>query len=88
MSTAYSSEVFDSLSDHLTAAEKVEEHNDALMRVGSILCKHNLYDQLAIVLLHKHFDIKDEERLVETFSDDKAHIRLTTVRDETLVMPY
>ena len=43
-----------------------EEDTDCLKEIRDVLKKHNVMDRFGITLLHTHFDIAEDEMLLET----------------------
>ncbi|KAH8904126.1 hypothetical protein BR93DRAFT_940266 [Coniochaeta sp. PMI_546] len=68
MTTSYQHEVFDSLPDVTTAATTVrDEEGEQLIRsaVKDLLLKYSLNDKLGVALVHRHFDLKPDEVMVD-----------------------
>ena len=86
MLTAYKPEVFDQLDTFETARDRLETTKDNLPTLGDVIRQHGLNQQVGISLLHKHFNLNNDERLVEEFADNHAYIRPTT--DSADSLPY
>ena len=52
---------------------------DVLEEVRDVLKKHNYTDRFGVVLLHKHFDIADDEILMEV-TDEEARTSIVTAQ--------
>lgn len=86
MLTSYKSDVFDSLEHFFTARDLLEQAQDNMTELGAIIRRHGLQKQVGICLLHKHFDLSDNERLVEEFEGNNAYIKPTA--DYSDAIPY
>jgi hypothetical protein len=60
----YDPNVFDSLPDFFVARDDLDRLQKRIASLGEIVCSHGLHDVLGIALLHKHFDIFHQERIV------------------------
>lgn len=68
MITSYDHQVFDSLPDVTTAANTVKDkEGEQLIRsaVKDLLLKHSLNNKLGVALVHRHFDLKPDEVMVD-----------------------
>lgn len=68
MIASYQHEVFDSLPDVTTAATTVrDKQGEQLIRsaVKSLLLKYSLNDKIGVALVHRHFDLKPDEVMVD-----------------------
>ncbi|PZV18575.1 MAG: glycerol-3-phosphate ABC transporter substrate-binding protein [Leptolyngbya sp.] len=86
MLTTYKPEVFENLDTFESAREQLEDKKDLLPELGDVIRRHGLNQQIGISLLHKHFDLTHEERLVEEFADNHAYIKPSTDCNDSL--PY
>lgn len=86
MLTTYKPEVFANLETFEAAREQLENRKELLPELGDVIRRHGLNQQIGISLLHKHFDLAPEERLVEEFEDNHAYIRPTAECADSL--PY
>jgi len=48
----------------------------ALKEIGDVLRRHNITDRFGVCLLHKHFDVADDEELIEE-TDAEARVSIT-----------
>jgi hypothetical protein len=65
----YDYDVFHTLSEFHLAKEKLDVYEKSINLLGDIIYKYHFNDVVAINLLHKHFDISDDEIVVRTFQD-------------------
>lgn len=86
MLTAYKSDVFDGLQDFFVARDELVESQAMLSELGDVIRRHQLEKYVGMCLLHKHFHLATEERLVEEFVGNNAYIKPTT--DYTDALPY
>ena len=58
----------------LPAGEKVEplsmQDKECFKEIRDVLKKHNMLERFGVALLHKHFDIADDEMLVESIDEE------------------
>ncbi len=88
MKTNYDPNIFNQLNDFSIAREQLEKCQDNLWELGDLICAHNLHQEVGISLLHKHFDLKPQERLVEEFVDNQFHIKPCTEGNCSEMTPY
>jgi hypothetical protein len=88
MTKNYDSKVFSRLNDFSIARERLENSKGNLLELGDIICSHNLYEEVGISLLHKHFDLNPHERLVEKFVDNKFYIKPWAEENCSEITPY
>lgn len=86
MLTAYKPEIFDSLEDFFAIRDRVELAKEDLIELGSVIRSYGLQEQVGICLLHKHFNLSAEERLVEEFEGNNSYIKPTTEYSDAI--PY
>ncbi|MGH1432566.1 MAG: hypothetical protein ACRBB4_15795 [Neptuniibacter sp.] len=56
---------------HIDEIEPIsDEDYEVLKELGSVLKKHGREEKFGVCLLHKHFDLKDGERMVEITDDE------------------
>lgn len=66
MLSSYTPNVFSGLSDFCAARKYIEPSRQVLPTLGKIIRAHGLEESVGISLLHKHFEITPDERLVKT----------------------
>ncbi|MEG4111251.1 MULTISPECIES: glycerol-3-phosphate ABC transporter substrate-binding protein [unclassified Microcoleus] len=86
MLTSYKPDVFDSLEHFFTARDLLEQAQDNMTELGAIIRSYGLQKQVGICLLHKHFDLADNERLVEEFDGHNAYVKPTAEYGDAI--PY
>lgn len=84
----YTPQVFDKLLAWPAASQKIKQAQAHLPKLGQIICKYELQDHLGLGLLHKHFDLHSNERLIERFDKNQTQIRPRLIKDDTTVIPY
>jgi hypothetical protein len=68
----YNSAVYSSLSDFVTAKKYSYTSLDILLELGKIICKYSLHKHIGLCLLHKHFEIDQDEVLVRKIINNAA----------------
>lgn len=84
----YNHAVFSSLNSFEKARELLPVYKPKLSEIGVLLCQHGLEKQLAVCLLHKHFELDPNERLVKDFVEDGAVVLPTMLSSELKLIPY
>ncbi len=86
----YSPKVFQSISDFPMARNQLENYKDAISSLGAIICKYRFEDVVGINLLHKHFDITNEEIIVRRYEGSKKAYMQPKIAKEVLsnCIPY
>lgn len=78
----YDYKVFHQLPDFHIARDKMENYESKISILGGIICKYNFNDVVGITLLHKHYELAEEEVIVRRFVDDKtAYMRPEMLED-------
>ena len=88
MISAYDASVFTKLKPFNTAKQSLDHNKTALNDLGSVICRHGLQDKVGIALLHKHFDVQVNERLVEEFTENKLLISPCSAMYTEAATPY
>ena len=83
----FSPTVFNQLNDFQVARKHSVDCQAVLPRLGKIICQYGLNDKIGLSLLHKHFSLDHQERLIEQFYGDKTKIQPLTIPNETIT-PY
>ena len=86
MLTAYKPEVFNGLEDFFAVRDQLELVKHNLTELGAVIRSYGLQKQVGICLLHKHFDLSANERLVEEFEGNNSYIKPTTEYSDAI--PY
>src|SRR5206468_12149745 len=64
--------------DHIADVKPIGEHDaECLEEIRLVLQRHNALDRFGIALLHHHFDLADDEMMLETTA---AEVREHVVR--------
>ena len=71
----YDASQFNSLPDFEVANKGPPAIVKMAQRCGQVLCRYGCQEVLAACLLHKHFDLAPNERLVRTWDDQKSATR-------------
>ena len=71
---SYSADVFSRLSGFRDAEKLAEEKNEAIDKLGEVIVRHGMEDIVGICLLHKHFDLSNEEKLIRHVLKNKILI--------------
>lgn len=88
MRTTYNPNIFNQLNEFSIAREKLEKCQDHLLELGDVICAYNLHQDVGVSLLHKHFDLEPQERLVEDFVDNQFLIQPRIEADCSDVTAY
>lgn len=81
-------QVFNSLQHFQTAKLSVPEVTKAADALGAVIEQHGMEDSVGICLLHKHFDLKAQEVLVETQSVGESHLKPQSWTSDEALVPY
>jgi hypothetical protein len=84
----YSAGVFQRLNQFHIARDRLDEHQEWLAQLGDIICAHGLHQRIGISLLHKHFEISDNEFVVREFTDNVSYMRPWDVNALGSTLPY
>jgi len=68
----YYPEVFQDLSDFPEARLQLKNCRNAISSLGAIICRYRFQDAIGINLLHKHFDIADNEIIVSSMWENHS----------------
>ena len=82
--------VFHELFDFQIARVILDQLGPAVIALGDVICKHNFHADVAVNLLHKHFDIRNCELVVRKVLDGKAFMQPCTYKDDKSIdlLPY
>jgi hypothetical protein len=64
----YDARVFQRLNEFHLAKDYLDENRTFLAELGDVICLHGLHGHVGLSLLHKHFEISDNERVVREFA--------------------
>jgi hypothetical protein len=65
-------------------AHNLEQDQAVLDRIRDILFRHNKEERFGVALLHKHFPMAADERILETFKPETRNLTLTIVNEKEL----
>src|SRR5215210_4126711 len=83
----YSPEVFARLVDIEVARQAVPANEDKIASLGEVICQHGLAEVVGVSLLHRHFDLKDSERLITGYVENGWSAKPEVVSDDE-VRPF
>ena len=84
----YDVQVFQQLSDFFVARDDLERHRSNITQLGDIICNYDMEQYLAVNLLHKHFEITNDELVVREFVGDTAYMKPGKIEEYNTVVPY
>lgn len=70
----YSPLVYANLPDFFQAREMLKYCSEAIATLGSIISRHRFQDYFGVSLLHKHFNLYNDEALFRTVAENHIHI--------------
>jgi hypothetical protein len=84
----YDPTVFRRLSDFHLARDELEQYRESVAELGDMICVYGLHECVAVSLLHKHFEISDEEVVVREFVDNVSYMTPWNIRQLSSALPY
>jgi hypothetical protein len=84
----YDAGVFQRLNEFHVARDCLEENQESLAELGDLICLHGLYDRVGVSLLHKHFEIADNELVVREFVGDVSYMKPWKLDQLSSPVPY
>jgi hypothetical protein len=84
----YDAGVFQRLNEFHVARDRLEENRESLAELGDVICLHGLHDRVGVSLLHKHFEISDNELVVREFVGNVSYIKPWKVDHQSSPVPY
>jgi hypothetical protein len=84
----YDAGVFQRLNEFHVARDRLEETQQSLAELGDVICLHNLHGRIGVSLLHKHFEISDDEVVVREFVQNVSYIKPWAVNHLSSPVPY
>lgn len=84
----YKPEIFQELNDFPVARQLLKQNQEKLTEVGYIFCRYLLHGQGGISLLHQHFPLDSNERLVKELDGNRFYLRPQVEEDWDGVTPY
>jgi len=83
----YNAKVFELLPDFRTAKHSLHMNKECLKELGMVICRHGLQEHVGVSLLHRHFYLSPDERLVKDFIGNEAYIK-PSKQNNIEVVPY
>jgi hypothetical protein len=71
----YDARVFQRLNEFHLARDYLEDKRESLAELGDVICRHGLHQRVGVSLLHKHFEISDNELVVREFVRNLSYIK-------------
>lgn len=65
-------------------AKNLEQDQAVLDRIRDILLRHNKEERFGVALLHKHFPMAADERVLESFKPEVRNLVLSVVKEREL----
>jgi hypothetical protein len=84
----YDAGVFQRLNEFHIARDQLEVHRELLTQLGDIICLHGLHRRVGISLLHKHFEVSDNELVVREFIHNVSYIKPWAIDALSSTLPY
>jgi hypothetical protein len=84
----YAPQIFEGLHEFRVARQLLDQHRKHLPTLGDVICQHELHQIVGISLLHKHFDLDADERLVEKFTGKSFCIKPEVIDEQEGLTPY
>ena len=88
MEEIYNHRIFHELKGFSLAQKRLNESKEKLLELGSVICRHKLHKIVGISLLHKHFDLQPNERLVRKSIDNIHYVRPQIQESCDCLIPY
>lgn len=88
MLTQYNPKVFSNLNEFDISRKRLEEEQAKIPHLGDVICRHNLHRHVGISLLHKHFEMSDDEMLVERFIGERSFAVPLSESESIRAVPY
>jgi hypothetical protein len=84
----YDSGVFQRLSEFHSARDDLDANRALLSELGDVICLHGFHDRFGVSLLHKHFEISEDELLVREFVENVSYIKPWQADARSSPLPY
>jgi hypothetical protein len=84
----YEAGAFQTLSPFFSARDGLEQFKPLVKQIGDVICAHQLEKYVGISLLHKHFDIADDELVLREFCDNTAYMKPKKTCSVASSIPY
>jgi hypothetical protein len=80
--------VFQALNDFPIARDRLAADPESVLTLGDVICHYGLHDVVGVTLLHKHFEIADDELVVREFVDNVSYMTACDVDRLPALRPY
>jgi hypothetical protein len=80
--------VFQQLNDFQIARSYLEHGRDYVTELGELICHYGLHRIVGVTLLHKHFEISDDELVVREFVDNVSYMKPWKLDQLPRLLPY
>jgi hypothetical protein len=85
----YDPAVFDGLNQFSAAKRRLHAGGEAQIGLlGDVVIRHGVYREVGVCLLHQHFPLSGDERLVKRMGDNRATVRPQPAATMAPVAPY
>jgi hypothetical protein len=84
----YAPTVFSNLNDFQIARKRLQEEQSKILCLGDVIIQHQLQQQVGICLLHKHFEMTPDEKLVEQIEGDRSFAKPVKHTEKVNAVPY
>jgi hypothetical protein len=84
----YDARVFQRLNEFHLARDYLEDKRKSLAELGDVICRHGLHQRVGVSLLHKHFEISDNEFVVREFVRNVSYIKPWNIDQLSSPVPY
>ena len=88
MFKSYAPDVYGSLPDFAVTRNKASNVADSLAGIGDLISRRRLSSKVGFSLLHKHFDLSSNERLIEETGDNSTVVTPRPTDHKTAVSAY
>ncbi|MBO3459542.1 hypothetical protein G7B40_033400 [Aetokthonos hydrillicola Thurmond2011] len=88
MEANYDFKIFNELDDLEVANQRAQENLEKLAYIGNIICHYGLHEIVGVCLLHRHFNLQLDERVVREIVDNKFSIKPEAKANWDCVTPY
>jgi hypothetical protein len=84
----YDGRVYEELHQFNTAKKLLSQNRHHIEHLGHVIVKHGFHDKFGVCLLHKHFDLFKDERLVRTIKAQAKTVFIGPSNRSRDVVPY
>jgi hypothetical protein len=85
---SYSPRIFQELNAFQVAKKLLADNRDSINQLGDVICAHNMHEHVGICLLHRHYGLSAQERVVRRFSQGEALIQPERIDEAPDAIPY